>query len=465
MKILKISFMLFGGALILAGCKKNLDQQPTDTFSETNAFQTIQHAQLGVNEAYSRYSAYANDMYVNAVLSDEAKLGKDNAGQGALSYRWQYASDATAGGDVVAGWGSYYSMIDQVNQVLDILPKVTATPSEEPRRNILKGQLLGLRAIAHFSLLEMYSDRYEAGRKGVPVMLKHDLLGKPSRNTMGEVMAQIEKDLTDAKALLPAVTVATFSDTVMNQINIAGYQARIALYKRDYDNAIIHATTVINSAVKPLVTGTAFTGIWTDANSNEILFKRRYSTSSSIGSMWTTTGGLIYIAPSDKLVAAYGTGDIRKAAYIGGTAGAYYVNKFYTSSRGGRVVDSKAMRMAEMYLIRAEAYAKRNSGTDLANGAADINALRAQRITGYTPVVFATNTDLFNAVMDERFKELAFEGFRWYDLKRNNLPIQRLSSDANPAWMTLSETSTLWLLPIPRSEIDANPNIQQNPGY
>ncbi|HEX6334491.1 MAG TPA: RagB/SusD family nutrient uptake outer membrane protein, partial [Flavisolibacter sp.] len=298
----------------------------------------------------------------------------------------------------------------------------------------------------------------------VPLMTQSCVLCRPARNTMGEVMTQIDKDLADAKTLLPPISAVTNAhDTVMNALNVTGYQARIALYKRDYQGAIDAATTVIASGQKPLVSGTAFTGIWTDANRNEILFRRRYETSTGIGGLWTTTGGDIYIAPSDKLIAAYETGDIRRTAYIGyNTNGAPYVNKFFTSSKGGRIVDMKAMRMAEMYLIRAEAYAKLPS-PNVAAGRADLNALQtARNATLSNPT---TAQELVDAVMLERFKELAFEGFRFWDLKRNMLPVQRLASDANAEWQTLPVNSFRWVMPIPRQEIIANPNTVQNPGY
>jgi starch-binding outer membrane protein, SusD/RagB family len=466
MKQKKYGLYIIAALVLLSSCKKQLDLQPSDTFSDANAFITLADVQLGTNEAYGRYSAYASDMYTNALTSDEAKLGLDNAGQGALTYRYQYAADATTGGDVVGAWGAYYRVIDQVNRVLPFVSTVTAEPSEEPKRNILRGQLLALRAISHFGLLQNYSKRYNpTDERGVPIMLVSAPLGKPSRNTMGEVMAQIEQDLTDAKNLLPAVTPATFFDTVMNKVNIAAYQARIALYKGDYAAAITFSTEVINSGVKPLVTGSAFTGIWTDVNANETLFRIRYATSTGIGALWTTTGGQIYIAPSDKLFASYSSSDIRLNAYIGTLSpGNRYVNKFYTSARGGRVVDMKACRIAEMYLIRAEAHAKKAS-PDVAAGAADLNALRAQRITGYIDETFASAALLFTAVMDERFKELCFEGFRFFDLKRNNLPVQRNASDASPAWQTLPATSDLFVYPIPRTEMNANPNMRQNDGY
>jgi hypothetical protein len=464
MKQNKFSLYLIAGLLAFTSCKKQLDQQPGDLIAEENAFLTFDHVQQGTNGAYGRYGTFLNDVYVSALLSDEAKLGAGNAGQGALSYRYQFSSDGTTGGDVTASFRGYYSLLDQINRVLPNIYTVITPDAQLPRRDIIKGQLLALRALAHFGLLQSYSKNYNAAEVGVPIMTASDPLAKPSRNTMGEVIAQIEKDLSDAKALLPTVTAATFTDTVMNKVNVAAYQARIALYKGDWANAITYSTEVINSGVKPLVTGSAFSGIWTDQNSNETLFRIRYLTSTALGGLWTTTGDIIYIAPSDKLVTTYATADIRKAAYIGTSSGNNFVNKHYTSSRGGRIVDLKACRIAEMYLIRAEAYAKQTT-PNLSAGAADLNALRTQRITGYTNETFTTASDLITAVLNERYKELAFEGFRFYDLKRNNLSIQRSSTDASAEWQTLASGNFRFVMPIPNSEINANPNMTQNEGY
>jgi len=466
MKYMKYSLYLLTVAFIAGGCKKELQQNNPGTFSDANAFTTFDHVQLGANGAFGRYSAYSFDMYANALCSDEAKIGADNNGQGALTYRYQYSADNTTGGDVIGGWAAYYNVIDQVNRVLPHVYTVTYTPAQLPRRDIVQGQLLALRGISHFGLLQAYCKNYNpSDPRGVPIMLASNPVAQPARNSMGEVMAQIEKDLSDAKALLPAVTPATFTDTVMNKVNVAAYQARIALYKGDWANAVTYATEVINSNVKPLATGAAFTGIWTDANNNETLFRIRYATSTGIGALWTTTSGLIYIAPSDKLNASLAAADIRKAAYIGTNgAGNNYVNKFYTSSRGGRVVDMKACRIAEMYLIRAEAYAKQGAGS-LALGTADLNTLRAARIAGYVDVTFATPADLLTAVLEERFKELCFEGFRFYDLRRNNLPVQRNASDASPSWQTLPAGSFRFVFPIPQTEMTVNPNMVQNDGY
>ncbi len=465
MNIKKYFICIFGGSmLLLAGCKKELDQQPPDAFGDANAFRDLKDIQLGVNGAYSRTAAVANDIYVNTLLADESKIGQNNAGQGALTFRLQFGADGTSGGDVTAAYAGYYALIDQVNRVLFQIDKVLILPGEETRKNVVKGQLLALRGIAHLALLQSYADRYGSSNPGVPIMVEYCVTCKPARNTMGEVVAQIEKDFSDARSLMPAATFSSFSDTVMNSINIAAFQARTSLFKGDYNQAITYASQVIGSGIRPLASGSTYSDIWQDKSSAEILFKRLYVTSTGIGGLWTTTAASfnVYLAPSDKLVASYGVGDIRKATFIGANSDGPYVNKFYSSDRGGRIVDAKVIRMSEMYLIRAEAYAKTGN---VSAGAADLNQLRSNRITGYANETFASGDALFTAVMDERFKELCFEGFRFFDLKRANLPLQRAATDASPEWQSLPANSFRWTLPIPRQETISNPNTVQNPGY
>lgn len=319
-KILALATALVLGA---TSCKKELDLLPTDSFTEDKAFQNIADIQAGVNTVYARMGACSGNLYMSALLSDEAKLGAGNSGQGALTYRYQYNSDGTTGGDVIGAWSSYSSALHQINTVLPYIDKVSG--DAEVKKD-LRGQLLAMRGICHFYLMQSYCGRYNASAAGIPIVTYVNIFAKPARNTMGEVMSQIENDITTAQGLLSAT--ASFSDLVINKTNLSAFQAKIALYKGDYQAAVDFATTVINSGVKALVSGTAYAGIWTDANQQELLFRVAYNTSSAIGGMWTTLGNDVYIAPSDKLNAAYGTGDNRKALFIGTVGGNRFVKKY-----------------------------------------------------------------------------------------------------------------------------------------
>lgn len=461
-----IYLLLAAFILMLSACKKDLALEPTDSVDESKAFETVDDLQKGLNAAYARYSRPVT-MYVSALASDEVKFGPDNGGSGQFTYRMQFGGDNTTGSDVVAGFNSFYSLIDQVNRVLPHIETVTAVnPGDEAKRSLIKAQLLALRAIGHFDLLNWYAKRYDAADPlGVPVMIQVDMLGKPARNSVAEVLQQIDADIQAAKGLLPDVTAGTFNDLVLNKISIVAFEARVALYKGDWQKAITLATTVISSGIKPLVTGDDFRGIWTDVNTNEVLFRLRYETAATLGTLWTATNGNVLLSPSDKITNAFDNADIRKDTYIATASGKRYVNKFYTSSRGGRVLDAKAIRTAEMYLIRAEAYAKLPT-PNVSAGAADLNALRSKRITGYTDETFGSAQALIDGITQERYKELFLEGFRFFDLKRLGLPMQRNSSDVDsPNWQIIPADNFRFTLPIPQDEILANPNMIPNPGY
>lgn len=462
----KLWLALLATVVIASSCKKDLDLAPTDSVDDTKAFLTVTDLQKGLNAAYARYARW-NTAYVSAIASDEARFGPDNGGSGQFTYRLQYGTDGTTGSDVLAGFGAYYTLIDQVNRVLPKIDVVVAeNPGDDALRPLIRGQLLGLRAIGHFELLQWYSKRYDpADPLGVPIMLKSDLLGKPARNTVAEVVTQIESDLNTAKGLVADASASGYNDLVLNKVSIAAFEARVALYKGEWQKAIDLATTVINSNVKPLVTGDDYRGIWTDQNTNEILFRLRYENNTINGAIWTGTAGNVIFSPSDKLTDSYDANDIRLNAFIGNLSGKRTINKFFTSSRGGRVVDAKAIRTVEMYLIRAEAYA-RLASPNVTAGAADINLIRSNRIVGYSNVSFGSATELINAVLEERFKELCFEGFRFFDLKRLGLPLQRDASDVDsPNWQTLPADNFRFTFPIPQDEILANPNMVPNPGY
>jgi hypothetical protein len=186
--------------------------------------------------------------------------------------------------------------------------------------------------------------------------------------------------------------------------------------------------------------------------------------------------GTVTWRPSDKIWTAYDqVNDVRFASYFKnepllapgrGTRLIYkYAGTAYATANEN-VANAKVFRTGEMYLIRAEARAEQNKYTGANSAEADINALRAARITGYVNVVFASKTDAINAVIDERFKELVYEGHRFWDLKRRGLPVVRLASDAptlNAA--TLPAGNFRFLLPIPDPEMKANNLMIQNPGY
>jgi hypothetical protein len=251
---------------------------------------------------------------------------------------------------------------------------------------------------------------------------------------------------------------------------------------KDYANAATFATEYI--AAFPLATKTNFPLIWTDKNNSEVAFKLSRTTTAGgrIGGLYRGTSanaaniGTITWKPSQAILDAYDqVNDIRYKAYFfeepilkasaSRNLSAILINKYAGTTYGTPtelVADAKVYRTGEMYLIRAEARAETNNLTGAAD---DLNALRAARIDNYTNASFASKGAIIDAVMTERFKELPYEGHRFFDAKRRNLPITRLSVDAQGVALTLPSGNFRFILPIPNTEIQANPLMVQNPGY
>jgi hypothetical protein len=137
-----------------------------------------------------------------------------------------------------------------------------------------------------------------------------------------------------------------------------------------------------------------------------------------------------------------------------------------TNANGSNM--AKVFRLAEQYLIRAEAYAEKGNN---AEALADLNTLRSKRIDGYINETGLAGDILKEAIWTERQKELAYEGHYWFDLKRKGRGFQRTPQDHSAAGinhdqLVVAADNDRWLLPIPQNEINANSSINENnPGY
>lgn len=464
--IKKITVVLSALILLTTSCKKFKDINPTDTVDPSKAFRNLNDINMGLLGAYA-YLDYTL-MGTTSIVTDEAMVPLENTVSNLDAYRWQYTA---ANGSVTSAYNDYYVSIDRANRALAAIDQITLLASDVPTRERYRGELLAMRAYCHFELLRAYASSYDANALGVAYMKKSEI-SYPSRESFAAVVADIKADLIAAKALIPS----TFTDkTRITKIAVSAMQARLALYEKNWADAITYSTEVIQAL--PLATKAQFPGLWTDANDSEVAWKlkRTGTTDSRIGSFYyRESGGIVLYAPSNKLINTYNkTTDLRYAAYIkfdatrGTGKSQYLVNKYIggTPSTAPGLTDIKLFRTGEMYLIRAEAEAESTTLTDAAN---DLNALRAARINAYVNETFGGDKGVvISAIYTERFKELAFEGHRFFDLKRRNYPIDRLPEDAVSAAgaVHLDNTQAQYSFPIPAVELTVNPNIVQNPKY
>jgi starch-binding outer membrane protein, SusD/RagB family len=466
MKFINKYFTIIFLVILATSCKKELDLRPTDSIDDLRAFKDVNDLQQGLNGVNSSFGAgLVSNYYIASLLADEVKISNENRGQGQFAFKWEINSQED---DVTSAYGTFYRAIDRANRTLAASINISgATPAEETQKKRVVAELTAFRAMAHFHLLTRHMPAgYDAAAPGVPIVKVSSLSGKPSRNTVGEVVSFIETELAAARAVaeLPNTTTASLQ---IGKAAIAAYQARVALLKRDFTAAAQFATDAITLSGTTLATRAQFPAVFTDAINTEVLLRFRNNYSPQV--LWRDVNGDVFFEPADKLKAQYNrTADIRFLTYFGsdlagGQEDTSIVIKFPGSSFSPQINDVKDIRIAEMYLIRAEARAELNN----LNGAADdINLIRNARILNNVNVSFVTRDEAISFIMNERYRELPFEGFRFFDLKRRSLGVQRFASDVQSAiWQNLAGNDYRMALPIPNAEILANPNTTQNPGY
>lgn len=483
-------------AIALTSCSKVIDVNPEFNRERSQLFNTITDYEYSLTGTYAllRQTGYfgsgaqTTSTWANLpdMMADNLVQTGEDLGNWTSQVNWTYASDD---GDIAVAWQAAYSVIRQANITLNNIDQFTTTQPTAVNR--IKGQALALRGMVHFDVLRYWGVEFDRNSTalGIPFITSENIDIKPSRLTVKQSYDSIFKDMLEAEVLLGSVDKAINTSTNRTSIDrtaVRALLARMYLYAKDYAKAEEYATLAITAM--PLATATTFPQIWKDDSQAEVI----WAVSFNAGEGSPTSG--VHVASSNRnrfrpdtvsLTPIYNqASDVRFPAYFasrpsGSVSAANprtivsfsansrkIINKFI--GRGAftdNVINWKAVRTGEMYLIRAEARAMQG-GAKEALALADLNSLRAARVSGYLPVVL-TGQFLLDAIALERRKELMGEGHRWFDLKRTTRTITRADRSLNSTRMTLAATAREWVWPIPQGEIDANTNIkdQQSPGY
>lgn len=374
-------------------------------------------------------------------------------------------------------WRRAYEAINQANLVIGALP-VVQTAALKSR---YEGEALFIRGALYFELVRLYGAQFEPGSANsgpaVPISLTavdnlEEAGVKATRSTVAEVYTQVINDLTAAYAKLPKD-----NGTYATKYTAQALLARVYLQQGNYPAAGTAANDVILNSGKNLA-GT-LEAVFANRNSSETLFEIQQNDQNNAG---TANDGLATFYASYKENGGNtGRGDVsitgdfaklydasdargtdslsaqatRKLIYLGNGArpGALRTIKWRRFGQNIPVI-----RLAEMYLIRAEADVR--AGTT-ATALADVNRIRSR--SGASVLTSVTLAE----VLRERQLELAFEGFRIYDLKRTNaiLVPARMATMTEPEAPAVPANSNKLTLPVPQREINVNSLLTQNPGY
>lgn len=483
--IYKIATLVFAAVLLfLSSCNKAIDLKPVSTADGDLLFNKIDDYEFALTGTYARLlqnSYYGSTGGANAfvglpdMMSDNFFESSESLGNYTDFYNWSYTADDPFVQDI---WEDAYTVVQQANLTMRGIDKFASTNPGAVNR--IKGQALALRALAHFDLLRFFGEEYDRNStaKGVPYVEVFDIEQKPSRLTVKASYDKIEADLKAAKNLFlnmdksiqSATSTASTARANIDDMVVNAMLARMYLYANELDSAIKYSTLVINA--RPLASRTNFPGIWQDINTNEVIWSVKFQAFNSDigGNIYYSVGNRASYRPSTNLVTTYDqANDIRYSSYFQartrGSGSRLVLSKYLAKQakllQPDGIVDFKAFRTGEMYLIRAEAYA-RLGGVNEVNALNDLNILRLARISGFVPGT-ETGTALMNAIKLERRKELVAEGHRFFDLKRYGRLLNRTTNCSLNC--TLTPDAREWTLPIPQSEILANPNMTQTDGY
>ncbi len=455
-----ILITLVSGGLF-SSCKKfvELGAPPTQIVFE-DVFKTDASATSAILALYSASSGGSvteevlNFSVLPGMSADDVKMTASSAQYD--EFRNNAITALTNNNNANLLWAPAYSLVKNANNAISGLTNsTTLTPS-------VKDQLLGeakfFRAWAYFYLVNFYGD--------VPMPLSDDSHALENallpRTPAAQVWAQIISDLKDAQTLLPVTYAGTFRARI-NKWAATTLLARAYLYTKDYVNAEAQATQVIASGTYTLQTpANAFLN-----TSNEIIWQIANATAvSTFGANYLAAAGS---APAftlyDTIYKSFEANDLRKTNWAGtvtvGTTTYYFVNKYKTRVLAtGTTMGNEynvVFRLAELYLIRAEARAQQNN---LSGAKADLDVIRTR--AGLPPLSSTlTQAQTLLAVEQERKVELFGEwGHRWFDLKRTGRADAVIGGQKPTTWQ-----STDVLYPIPGAQVLANPNLTQNPGY
>jgi len=454
MKYKIIIYSLFLGCVGWTSCKKSvyLDAKPNDA--------------LVVPETLSDFQALLdNDAFMNGsgsgLTPDFVQIGSDDAYvTTALNNLPIYFQDLYVWDDGIASnfgdWPWAYRTAFYANNVLDGISGMTIPPAQQTSFNNIKGSALFYRSYIFYHLAQVYAPPYDqitAGKDwGIVLRLSSGVDEKIERSTVQQTYDRI---IADLKTSIPLLPLTPLYKTRPSKPAAYGALARTYLSMRDYNNALLYADSCLQLENGLLDYNTINPGSPTNSSfsrfNGEVIFQ-------SLEILNALTGSL---RVDSLLYRSYDSLDLRKSLFFTSRSDGYG----FRGSYDGTYLLFSGLAIDEMYLIRAECYARTG---DAPHALADLNALMTKRWVNngsFIPYTATDAADALNKILTERRKELAFRGARWSDLRRlnkegANITITRVMKGQT---YTLPPGSLKYTYLIPPSVIGFNPNMPQNP--
>lgn len=460
--------LLFAAALLAlsAGCSDDIiHKQPLDELAPAALLQTEGGFRSALDGVYGLmkqdFNGYSFGIYTipEAISDDLLASGNPNdySFDNSVETIYPLTYNSSTGG-IEGFWRISYQAIYNVNTIIK-----QARSSSLKNKDSFLGEALSLRALLYYNLYRFYAPAYNTNKTALAVPYRFEtdaLLTIKPRNTTQEVIGYVLADLKEAASLANN----TVNSYRISKTAIYALMARVYHETADYKNAVLNANLALaDSRYKLDNTLSALEKEWDKDESNEIIFRIRFEkteTGQNAALLAIPVYSSYPYSVSNDLINLYDKNkDIRFTVYFKNhpvIKGTYYPKK-QAGTRTTNVaafdpgnIDLKLIRVPELYLILAESYLHENSKSAALT---NLNKLRNARGLGDY-----SGNDLSNEILNERRRELAFEGFRFTDLKRLGLGFTRTDGTGLPA------DANRFALPIPQTEIDRS-GLKPNPGY
>lgn len=446
------------------------------------------------------------DLYVDVL---NVCIGSGN--QGIYSFNWRlYPTDQ----GVTSFWSSYYTTMMHINYAIRHMDAAYEylTPDEQKKVDVYKGEMYFFRAYVMHRAALLFCEDYDpdkaADQLGLPYPKEWEPEAKLARGTLAKLYENVEADLVEAEKTVTAQGTPT-DQIYLTKDAITAFRAELALHLHQYTEASQYAQSLYGTY--PLVTtAEGLERMWREDTSTENILQLEVlrttmttvnSFGSYLNSSWEPNLGEYFYAPTyipeQHIVKLFKDADFRTDIFlvknanvtisgnkgVGVLIGKFRGNKNFQTNTTTLVYRNrpKMFRISQMYLVDAEAQYR----LDPSKGLDPLNQLRTARglaalamsdVEKDVTLLDGTKiSGLFNAIQEERGREMLAEGTRLYDLKRWGQGFQRnVNTSLAPLVDNVSYLQTMkqtasspkFVWPIPNSEMTQNPNFgSQNQGY
>jgi hypothetical protein len=484
--IFKISAAL--ALLLTIGCSKEfLDPVPQTSLSDLSVFDNKDRVEAQVNGMYAAVKA---GWYLGGRYQAVGDMRGDNfiplSNNSYVNFNTWNHLEISATMEVNDIWNQIYTSVNVINVFMDGLKtnwdggklKTIITQDEY---NQYMSEALGLRAMCYFDLVRLYAKPYiqnSGDNPGVPLRLKAEKTAAGNdlaRSTVAEVYTQILADLDAAEPL----AIANFDDETLNTTRIhkntiSALKTRVLLTKGDWAGVVTESAKIVSASAPfsaptgvPNALSASWSSIWTAYTTKESIFSMPNTDINNGGGQSAITwyfsvesGESVYLIATSPVYAAMDPTDIRRSSMDKIPAKGTEPDKFFISKYTHQTTLSDwcpVIRYSEILLSRAEAIVR--SGGAVTQQAVDlVNAVRTRSFpTGaYTLASFASASDFYTAVLQERNFEFLGEGMRSFDLMRLGLDIPAKIGLTMGNVGAIAANSSAYIFPIPSGELSLN---------